>query len=106
MGDAVPNERQTWQDKSCKLLSLPLSIALRAIGLCSVRRFSTFNPLYSMAKSFRIASFNVENLFSRAKVLNLQDHIRAEQILKQIGELKSLLAKTSYTAAVKAQVKT
>lgn len=54
---------------------------------------------------FRVASFNVENLFSRARVLNLEDHERVEELLRQIAELKGLLGRAAYTAAVKARIK-
>lgn len=57
-----------------------------------------------MAQSFRIASFNLENLFSRAKVLNLSDHEKAEAILKEIARLKTLLGKAKYTADVKSEI--
>ena len=35
-----------------------------------------------MPVTFRAATFNVENLFSRARVLNMSDHLQAETILK------------------------
>lgn len=52
----------------------------------------------------RIASFNVENLFSRAKVLNLQDQTIAGNALATIGKLQNLLKKSKYTASVKADI--
>jgi endonuclease/exonuclease/phosphatase family metal-dependent hydrolase len=58
-----------------------------------------------MPTPFRIASFNVENLFSRAKVLNLPDHKEADRILKEIGKLKKLLGKATYSAADKEAIK-
>lgn len=59
-----------------------------------------------MPTPFRIASFNVENLFSRARVLNLADHERAEEILQDIGKLKGLLGKSTYSAANKTAIRT
>lgn len=59
-----------------------------------------------MPTPFRIASFNVENLFSRAKVLNLADHAETDRLLRQIAQLKTLLAKPTYTAADKTAIKT
>lgn len=58
-----------------------------------------------MPTPFRIASFNVENLFSRAKVLNLSNHEEADRLLKEIGKLKKLLGKASYSAADKQAIK-
>jgi endonuclease/exonuclease/phosphatase family metal-dependent hydrolase len=45
----------------------------------------------------RIASFNVENLFSRAKVLNFANNDIGTDLLKKIGELKELLKANTYT---------
>jgi len=44
----------------------------------------------------RIASFNVENLFSRAKVINFQDNTIGTDLLSKIGELKELLKAKVY----------
>lgn len=57
-----------------------------------------------MAFTLRIATFNVENLFSRAKVLNLRDHTVTEDALQQVGELQKLLKKSTYSAAVKKDI--
>jgi endonuclease/exonuclease/phosphatase family metal-dependent hydrolase len=57
-----------------------------------------------MSTAFRIASFNVENLFSRARVLNLGDHNRAKDLLTDIAELNRLIGKNSYTAADKKKI--
>ena len=54
-----------------------------------------------MPVTFRAATFNVENLFSRAKVLNMQDHVQADAILRKIADLKRLLGKATYSAADK-----
>jgi len=45
----------------------------------------------------RIASFNTENLFSRAKVLNFQNSDVGNDLLARIGELKELLKAQTYT---------
>lgn len=57
-----------------------------------------------MPQPLRFASFNVENLFSRAKVINLQDHSVASDALALIGELQALLKEASYTAAIKSRI--
>ena len=57
-----------------------------------------------MSTTFRVASFNVENLFSRAKVLNLQDHADVTDALKKIADLQALLKKATYTPAVKTEI--
>ncbi|MCI0637908.1 MAG: hypothetical protein L0Y72_25080 [Gemmataceae bacterium] len=57
-----------------------------------------------MSTTFRVASYNVENLFSRAKILNLANHELAADLLLQVNELDKLLRKDSYTAAVKTQI--
>jgi endonuclease/exonuclease/phosphatase family metal-dependent hydrolase len=53
---------------------------------------------------FRVASFNVENLFERPKVFNFQDKSVGDAILKRIGEFRKILKKTSYTAADKTKL--
>ena len=45
----------------------------------------------------RIASFNVENLFSRAKVLNFANNDIGTDLLKKIGELREMLVAKNYT---------
>ena len=45
----------------------------------------------------RIASFNVENLFSRAKVLNFRDNALGSAQLAKIAELQDLLKEKVYT---------
>lgn len=45
----------------------------------------------------RIASFNVENLFERAKVFNFYDHTIGDDILAKIADFQGLLAKKNYT---------
>jgi len=44
----------------------------------------------------RIATFNTENLFSRAKVLNFKNNAEGDKILKKIGELQDELEKQVY----------
>ncbi len=44
----------------------------------------------------RVAGYNVENLFSRPKVLNLKDNAHVAELLKDIAEFKSLIEKPSY----------
>jgi endonuclease/exonuclease/phosphatase family metal-dependent hydrolase len=45
----------------------------------------------------RIASFNVENLFERAKVFNFYDHTIGDDILERIRQFQGLLAQANYT---------
>ena len=57
-----------------------------------------------MSVTFRAATFNMENLFSRARVLNLPDKAKASAILDDIATLEQLLGKTTYTPADKTQI--
>lgn len=52
-----------------------------------------------MATSFRLATFNCENLFSRAKVLNLRSNEKISNLLNRIAELEALLEKETYSPA-------
>jgi endonuclease/exonuclease/phosphatase family metal-dependent hydrolase len=54
-----------------------------------------------MPTTFRIASFNCENLFSRAKVLNLGDSTVIADALAKIDQLNKLLNRQSYSPADK-----
>jgi endonuclease/exonuclease/phosphatase family metal-dependent hydrolase len=44
----------------------------------------------------RIATFNVENLFDRLKIINLQDTSKASTLLKAVDRLQKELAKATY----------
>ena len=58
-----------------------------------------------MSIQFRAATFNVENLFSRAKVLNLKDHNKIDEIMQKITELQKLISlPTAFTTAQKSQI--
>ena len=57
-----------------------------------------------MANSFRVAAFNVENLFSRARVFNKEDKSIGDEILDAIDELNLLLRKRNYTSVVKRKI--
>ncbi|HET6670191.1 MAG TPA: hypothetical protein VFH15_08150, partial [Pyrinomonadaceae bacterium] len=52
----------------------------------------------------RIASFNVENLFSRARALNQDTWAEGKEILNQYTRLNKLLQKPTYSAATKADI--
>ncbi|MGQ0384814.1 MAG: endonuclease/exonuclease/phosphatase family protein [Gammaproteobacteria bacterium] len=52
----------------------------------------------------RIATFNVENLFSRARVLNLATWADGKPILNEFSALSARLRKANYTAADKAAI--
>lgn len=57
-----------------------------------------------MPQTLRLATFNCENLFSRARVLNLVDRQRSAELLGQIDELQGLLAQASYSAPDKRRI--
>jgi endonuclease/exonuclease/phosphatase family metal-dependent hydrolase len=52
----------------------------------------------------RLASFNVENLFSRATVMNLPDWDAGRPILDRVTELTNILEQASYSAADKTRI--
>ncbi|MEU4194183.1 endonuclease/exonuclease/phosphatase family protein [Kribbella sp. NPDC026611] len=52
----------------------------------------------------RIASFNVENLFARAKALNLNSWAAAKPVLAAQAELNALFEETVYTEPTKAEI--
>lgn len=53
------------------------------------------------SNTFRIATFNTENLFRRAKALNLKDSDQIDAIMAQVNRLATLLAKATYSPADK-----
>ena len=55
--------------------------------------------------NLRLATFNVQNLFRRAKVLNLDTTAAARAILDDIQRLNELLGKENYSAQDKADIK-
>ena len=57
-----------------------------------------------MPSKFRVASFNVQNLFGRSKVFNFRDHNVGDQILSKIDEFRKLLRKATYTANDKERI--
>lgn len=52
----------------------------------------------------RLACYNVENLFDRARVMNLDDWEDGRPILEKFAALNTLLAKRTYSAADKAKM--
>jgi endonuclease/exonuclease/phosphatase family metal-dependent hydrolase len=52
----------------------------------------------------RIASYNVENLFSRARIMNQTDWSAGRDILTEYSKLNGLLQKETYTAATKTAI--
>lgn len=52
----------------------------------------------------RIAAYNVENLFDRAKVMNLDSWEEGRPVLEDFAALNALLAKLDYSAADKARM--
>ena len=52
----------------------------------------------------RVATFNVENLFSRAIVMNFDDNKKGQPYLDDYRELNTLFAKPTYSAADKARI--
>ncbi|MFO7662583.1 MAG: endonuclease/exonuclease/phosphatase family protein [Chloroflexota bacterium] len=46
----------------------------------------------------KIAAFNVENLFDRAKALNLDSHSATQRILRAVAELNNLFEEPAYSA--------
>ncbi|MGL4234461.1 endonuclease/exonuclease/phosphatase family protein [Tabrizicola sp.] len=52
----------------------------------------------------RIAAFNVENLFNRARIMNLPDWADGRPVLEAFAELTDLLEKPNYSDADKASI--
>lgn len=57
-----------------------------------------------MAATFRIASFNVENLFERPKAMNLGSWAQGRPILEQHARINQLLNQAQYSAADKVEI--
>jgi endonuclease/exonuclease/phosphatase family metal-dependent hydrolase len=57
-----------------------------------------------MTTKLRVASFNTENLFTRARILNLRDRDVANDALEKVSELQECLKKAHYTAADKKKI--
>lgn len=49
-----------------------------------------------MPTPMRFVSFNVENLFSRAKLLNFEDNAEADKLIVRLGELRQELSQAVY----------
>jgi endonuclease/exonuclease/phosphatase family metal-dependent hydrolase len=54
----------------------------------------------------RIAAFNVENLFERARIMNLDDWDDGRPVLERVTALSDVLEKPTYTAADKTRILT
>lgn len=54
--------------------------------------------------AMRIATFNVENLFDRAKIMNLSDWDAGKPVLDHYAELNSIFEKTVYSSADKKRI--
>lgn len=52
----------------------------------------------------RISTFNIENLFSRARIMNLEEWSDGKQVLSEYSHLNSLLQEPNYTAAIKSSI--
>ena len=52
----------------------------------------------------KVSTFNVENLFTRPKTLDLETWAEGQPILNDIQKLNKLLAKDRYTDSVKAKL--
>lgn len=59
-----------------------------------------------MANSLRIATFNVENLFARARLFQYANHDIGDSVLAKVDDLRKVLVKQPYTPADKARITT
>ena len=69
--------------------------ALASSAFCCFLRLGDF---------MRLASYNVENLFDRARAMNLKSLSQGKPILERFAELNALLAQPSYSAADKTRM--
>lgn len=49
--------------------------------------------------TYRVATYNLENLFRRARILNLRDEARSQELLGWVRDLQSLIDRKTYTDA-------
>ncbi len=52
----------------------------------------------------RLASYNVENLFDRARAMNQNEWRAGKPVLEKFAELNALLGQAEYTEAMKKQM--
>jgi len=52
----------------------------------------------------RVATYNVENLFRRSRILNLRDENRSSELLAKVRDLQTLIDKVDYTTSVRNDV--
>lgn len=52
----------------------------------------------------RIASFNVENMFCRAAIMNRKDWIAGQPVLERFAKLNALICLDTYDQQVKAEM--
>jgi len=52
----------------------------------------------------RLAAFNVENMFERAKAMNLDSWQEGREVLRDFAELTKLIQEDTYSAAIKAEL--
>jgi hypothetical protein len=57
-----------------------------------------------MPSTFRIASYNVENLFERPRAMNLATWAEGKPILEQHARINELLNQAQYSAADKVEI--
>src|SRR5688500_10444114 len=57
-----------------------------------------------MASTFRIAAYNVENLFERPRAMNLATWAEGQPILEQHARLNALLNQSQYSASEKVEI--